>query len=599
MHRRIGIERTVLMVKNKTHGGAGYIKIFTLVYGTAPALSTVHLLLSLLRGLLVAVQVALLGSLTDRLMEKADISGVILMLVLYIAFVMVVPRFLGICDSLIVDRIRKRVDVKFTEMTMRKAMSVPIPTLENAKTYSKLQKIRSYNSTGMMNIMNGFISILSCAVSVISLMFTIGYISLLLIAVMGIISLLQSAVNRKLDFDKIQYDRRTEEKRRWNSHLYGMMMARQNAAEFWSYDIRRPLFAIWYDANKMVYKEDQAFQAKQSAIRMFNIMLQYAGFFVSYMLLLVFGGRGILSVSVIVSCIYAMSSFYGITGQLTALYDSIKRDRTLYEDFRFVMELSEENTAALPDVKLPFAIDIENVSYQYPAGRSMVLHHLDLHIKDGERIVLVGKNGSGKSTLIRLLLGYDFPTEGRIAVGGMPIAECLGSVRDNGSVMFQDYARYNMTLRDNIIISDECEEHNDMLLQEAVDWSDVEKLISSTKEGYNTLIFEERGFSGGQWQRIALTRAKFRKRSFVVLDEPNAAVDAFYEERLYRRFFDMTVGCTTVIVSHRLPICKLADRIVVMDDGKICEIGSHDELMKIDGGVYKMMFEKQAELYAD
>lgn len=177
---------------------------------------------------------------------------------------MVIPRFLRIVDSLFVERIRKRVDMRFTEMTMRKAMSIPIPALENAKTYSKLQKIRSYNSTGMMNIMNGIISIFSCAISVISLALTIGYISLILIAVMGAVSLIQSAINRKLDLAKIQYDRRTEEKRRWTNHLYGMMTARQNAAEFWSYNVRDSLYPIWYDSNKTVYKEDQTFLARQN-----------------------------------------------------------------------------------------------------------------------------------------------------------------------------------------------------------------------------------------------------------------------------------------------------------------------------------------------
>jgi len=199
--------------------------------------------------------------------------------------------------------------------------------------------------------------------------------------------------------------------------------------------------------------------------------------------------------------------------------------------------------------------------------------------------------------LIRLLLGYDLPTEGTYTIDGLNIKEQIRNIRDNASVMFQRFYRYNMNLKQNIVISEPSKEQDDEAIRESLEWAEITDMINGLKDGLNTQVIDGSLFSDGQWQRIAMARAFFRKRDIIFLDEPNSAVDALYEIKQYQKFMELMEGKTAVIVSHRLPICQLADRIVVMDEGRIIETGTHSELIE-KRGVYFQMFASQSELYA-
>lgn len=239
-----------------------------------------------------------------------------------------------------------------------------------------------------------------------------------------------------------------------------------------------------------------------------------------------------------------------------------------------------------------------DLHYKYRNNDQDIIRGVNFQINAGEKVVLVGANGAGKSTLIRLILGFDKANKGKILFNHIPISQSLESIRDHASFMRQHFFRYDLSLRDNIIISDVQNERDQDKLSEAIKWAELEPIIEKLYEKLDTEMLQGSRLSGGEWQKVALTRTRYRNRRLIIMDEPNSAVDAAYEIKLYKKIMELGQDNTMIIVSHRLPICQMADNIIVMENGKVAEMGTHQELMQIEGGIYKRLFLSQAGLYA-
>lgn len=224
---------------------------------------------------------------------------------------------------------------------------------------------------------------------------------------------------------------------------------------------------------------------------------------------------------------------------------------------------------------------------------------IDVSIRVGEKIAIVGKNGSGKSTLIRLLLGLDVPDEGQIDLG--PIGTSPVRFREHSTAMLQDFTRYSLSVRDNVALSDTIQYEDDDRIKRSLEWAGIANKLYRLNKGIETILnpaFNGVDLSGGEWQRVAAARAYFRERMILVFDEPTAALDARNESELYEQFVRLSSDKTAIVVSHRLPIAQLVDKIMVMHEGALVEVGSHDQLMSLRGHYYRM-FAAQASMYAD
>ncbi|CAG7645069.1 ABC transporter ATP-binding protein [Paenibacillus allorhizosphaerae] len=270
-------------------------------------------------------------------------------------------------------------------------------------------------------------------------------------------------------------------------------------------------------------------------------------------------------------------------------------------DFFQLEDTPKEKLEEHPVVLERADILFDNVSFAYPNADVQALKHIDLTIKQGEKIAIVGENGSGKSTFINLLCGMHQPTSGHITVGGLDAADHLATVRSAISVVFQNFGKYETSIRDNITIGDRTRSATDEELIQLAKKTNAYSLIESQPRGLDEVVgtFSESGnnLSGGQWQKLAITRAIYRdKARIMVLDEPTAALDPVAEAQLYRDFTELTGDKTTILISHRLGITSIVDRILVFADGEIIEEGSHVELMALDGQ-YAKMYRAQAQWY--
>lgn len=260
-------------------------------------------------------------------------------------------------------------------------------------------------------------------------------------------------------------------------------------------------------------------------------------------------------------------------------------------------EAVEENPVAIRAADIAF----EGVSFSYPGSARRALEDIDVTIRQGEKVAVVGENGSGKSTFVSLLCGLYAPDTGSVSVGGLEVTPHLTSVRAALALVPQHFGRYEASIRDNIAIADPKRKATDADILDMAEKTGALAFIREQPEGLGEVIgtFSETGnnLSGGQWQKVAITRALYRgKARVIVLDEPTAALDPVAEAELYRGFGALTEDKTTLLISHRLGICSIVDRVLVFKDGRIVEDGPHEALLAGDGE-YARMFRAQAQWY--
>jgi ATP-binding cassette subfamily B protein len=295
----------------------------------------------------------------------------------------------------------------------------------------------------------------------------------------------------------------------------------------------------------------------------------------------------------------------------TFLQDLLGASVGLYEDSLFLTSLNDflsmkqkvieiERPKPVPS-PMQEGVAFNHVSFTYPNSSQRVLEDITLSIKPGEVVGLVGENGSGKTSLIKLLCRLYDPTSGVITVDGTPLGDLsILEWRRHLSVVFQDYRRYFTTMRENIWFRNLDIQPDDERIVQAARDSGIDSTISSFASGYDTMFGKwlENGeeLSIGQAQKLALARTFVRDAQIMVLDEPTSAMDAKAEYEVFKRFREMTQGRTVILISHRLSNLRIADRIYLMQDGKIVETGTHEELVG-NGGNYALLFETQAKAY--
>jgi ATP-binding cassette subfamily B protein len=297
----------------------------------------------------------------------------------------------------------------------------------------------------------------------------------------------------------------------------------------------------------------------------------------------------------------AIGSLRPTLGGLAGLYENNLFLSSLYEFLEVPRSVPEPAAPRAAPRPWRAGLRVEALSFRYPGTKALVLDGVDLAIQPGQVVALVGRNGSGKTTLTKLLCRLYDPIGGRITIDGIDLRDFeTQALRRQLSVIYQDFGRYHMSARENILLGSPDLAPEDPAIEGAARWAGIHDEILGLPQGYDTVmsrsLAEGEELSIGQWQKLALARAFVRDSQLIILDEPTSSLDAAAEFAFFEKFREMARGRSALIISHRFSTVRLADRVYVLDGGRVVEQGTHDQLVRA-GGLYAQLYSKQASYY--
>ena len=377
-----------------------------------------------------------------------------------------------------------------------------------------------------------------------------------------------------------------------------------NGLEIKLYNIKDFLIGKYIDSWKESYKNRKKFTAKIAALMFVSLLIStFVSQLLLYILLIGKIAKKIISIG---DAMYYMSLFHNLYNSTVSLIRIISSSNAAFVRLNAVKEFINQKPMVQKNGVLTLdkiqKIEFSHVYFRYPGKENYVLEDCSFTMEAGQQIGLVGENGCGKSTIVKLILRLYDVEEGEILLNGIDIMEYdIEKYRAMFSVLFQDFIKYSFTLRENVSLSDIEKSDNDERIKDALSKSEMSELVSTWDKGLETPLtrsFEPDGkeLSGGQWQRIALSRVFFADRDFVILDEPSASLDVFAEEKIFRQFQQLSGNRSSIIISHRLSSIVAADKILVLKNGRILEQGKHKELLS-KNGYYSELFYAQAQSY--
>ena len=355
-------------------------------------------------------------------------------------------------------------------------------------------------------------------------------------------------------------------------------------------------YKLFADTMELLTRKTWVAERKTALLQLMLNITTFAGMGASAYMLFSATMSGRITVGMFAAVFAALGQIFNIMQEIVSKHiGNMNKDIGKVINFLYVLDMPErDGWAGRSDFTK--GVVAEGISFTYPGREKPAIRNLSLSLAEGETIAVVGENGAGKSTLVRLLTGIYRPSEGKVLIGGLDTAKTAPSSLYKGiSGVFQKYQRYKMTLEENVAISKNLA-GGDL---EKVDFALCEAGFNKGSIKLNDMLSPEFGgidLSGGQWQRVAIARGLYRKNGFIVLDEPTSAIDPIEETQIYTQFQQLAEGKCAVVVTHRLGSARLAHRIVVVDDGEIIDIGTHDELLSRPGK-YADMWEAQAQWY--
>ncbi|WP_324649613.1 ABC transporter ATP-binding protein [Georgenia sp. H159] len=486
------------------------------------------------------------------------------------------------------------------------ATGVSLRYFESAAFYDRLQRVEGSATTRPFQVTQALLGIvggLTATVGVGAVLVGIHPALLPLLLLGGLPMILTNRRESRLEFG-FTVDQTPHQRQRF--YLGYLLTARDEAKEVRAFDLGPPLRAR-FDTLYGRYLADLARHLRRRMALSTAGNLGAAVVLTGTLLVLVWLiGEGSVSVAEAGAAIVAIRMLQSQVQALLRGMQSIFEAGLFLQDVDQFLELGaaahgEEAGAPAPESFAEIVVD--DVHFGYPGSTSEALRGVDVRIRRGQVVALVGENGSGKTTLAKILAGLYDPTSGAVRWDGRDTREYSRvSVRERVAVIFQDFVRYAFTARENISVGRHTVEPDDGRVAEAAGRAGAAGFLESLPKGYDTILSRlfkgGRDLSGGQWQRVAIARAFYRDAQLMILDEPTAALDPRAESALYESLRAVLAGRTAVFISHRFSSVRSADVIYVLDQGRVVEAGSHEELMAREGR-YAELFRLQAAAYLE
>ena len=490
-----------------------------------------------------------------------------------------------------------------SERIIRKTSELTIEQLENPKFYDKLERARTQTSS-RVGLMSNALGQAESMISMVSLIAGLIYFEPILILIL-ILSIIPSFIN-EAKFSNTRYSlaRSWTAERRELDYLRFIGANNQTAKEVKLFGLTEFIADRFGKLSSSYYKLTKNLAIRQSIYgSAFNVLgvLSYYG---AYIFIISRVLTGYISIGELT---FLSGSFNRLRSNLQGFFSRFTRisESALYlQDYFDFLDLSTapptQDFVPMPE-SISVGFQINDLHFSYPGSDNEVLKGITFSINAGEKKAFVGQNGAGKTTLVKLILRFYEPTAGEILLDGVNINRFdVDDYRNRFGVIFQDFFKYEFTLRENIAVGNIQELRNEKAISFAASKSLAEQVVNEMRYGLDQRLgrrfYKGQELSGGQWQKVALARAYMKDADFMVLDEPTSALDAQAEFDVFERFMALTKDKTSIIISHRFSTVRMADRILVLQDGKVLEHGTHEELL-MERKLYSELFNLQAAGY--
>jgi ABC-type multidrug transport system fused ATPase/permease subunit len=509
-------------------------------------------------------------------------------------------------SSLSRELLRARLGNLLNERLLEKALTLELKHFEDSKTYDVMQNARREAASRPLSLAMASITVVRQLLTLSSfavLLWSISWWSTLLLLAAALPAFFAET---KLSGEAFKlYSWRAPEGRRLN-YLEWILTRDSTVKEVKLFGLGPLVLGRYRALFAKFLGEDRRLALKRFGWGVGLGAVSLAAFYVCFVVVAGRAARGLVSVGDLTLSIalfrQGQSAFEAVLGAIAGMYEDALFLSNLDAFFALPTSGEKPRGAPVPLPKGPLSLELDHVSYRYPNKADLALDDVTLTLAPGEKLALVGENGAGKSTLIRLLLRLDDPTSGAIRLGGVDLRDVdVSELRARIGAVFQDFVRYQFTAAENVGLGDPARVEERPAIVRAADAGGAKDVIEALPQQYDTTLggWFEKGheLSGGQWQKLAVSRAFMREGAeLLVLDEPTAAIDAAAEVALFERFRALAASRTAIIISHRFSTVRMADRIAVLEKGRLLEQGTHDELLAAKGR-YAELFTLQARGY--
>ncbi len=512
----------------------------------------------------------------------------------------VLSRLIDYLDSLLADNYTRHVSIQ----VMTHAAELDLQTYENPLFYDRLDRAR-VQATDRLGMIQAIGRLVQQVITTISLSISIMIFSpwLLLLLIAGVIP----AFLGESHFAFLGYAKNFRQTpiRRQLDYLLVLGGSREAAKELKLFGLSRFLVERFTRLSNRIYSENVSLSRRRLVAGSFLSMIGIMGYYSAYVFVIWRTIMGSLTIGTLTflagAILQASTNIQQMFSTLSGIADQALFLTDLLAFFGMQPAIRSKPLAISAPRPIVRGFEFRNVSFAYPGSSRLILNRLNFHLHLRERVALIGENGQGKTTIVKLITRLYDPTEGQVLLDGVDLREySLEDLYREIGVIFQDFMRYEMTASENIAVGKIDEINNPNLLLMAAQKSLADEVVDRLPLKYEQMLGRRfdggLDLSGGEWQKVALARAYLRDAQLLVLDEPTAALDARSEFEVFRRFAELTQGKMALFISHRFSTVRMADRIVVLENGSIAEEGSHDQLSKL-GGRYAEMFEMQAASY--
>lgn len=540
----------------------------------------------------------------NKIQQDNKYLRISIIILLLIALTNVIATLIDAVIKFVYVRIKKDIDYNIQKELYSKLRDTPMEKYEESAFHNNLSVAQTAIYRNCMDIIKfifGVIQNILTISGVIYILFSVHWslpIALFLSTLPGIIVLFIAKTMRyRMSVDNSQANREM-------SYTTSLFFNRYTIKEIKLFNIGDFLINKWSAVFTSILKNEMRITKIEEQVKALGVLiLQLSNVVVSVYLLTQIAnnqvtlGSYVSLTSAVVIVQSALASLGANLGEIFEISLYTKALLDIIDDDAMVNEL-EARTNQIENIQ---NIEILNLKFKYPGSEKIILNNINLSIRKGEKIAIVGNNGAGKTTLVNIILGLYTRYSGKILINNADFGKIdLNFYNRKVSAILQDFNKYNYSLKENIIVGDIEKMGEDSIVNDLLNKVGLSKKVDKFKNGINTRLSKEYDegdeLSGGEWQKLAIARSMIKDSDLIVLDEPTSALDPIAELEIYDLFNKVSQGRTTIMISHRLGITRFADRIIVLQDGEIAEMGSHKQLMET-GEIYKNMYLSQANWY--